>query len=371
MRCEECLPLLEEYFDSELETGISGVVAAHLVACAECASAHAELQVDQEMYSHYRREMAATSAPWESFRARMEKTKGTVSSATFSTPPARPVPAPRFLATVGIIRSLFSSRYALAPALALAVAIMLGLLMRLDRNANHPQPASQLSNVETAAAKQTDKTSSVPVGSPGAFAHESSEKRDETQVVFAGDRGTNSRTVSQVKSKRTNDTENRTRPLSLELRSDAGKFSESSSLGAKIEMRPPVRMVLAAHANDDVSKHVEGAQALLRAFRNETPTGKVEALDLSYEKQLARNMLDRNILLRRDAEKRRNLPVADLLGNLEPVLLDIANIEERASPDEVRAIVELMEKKGIVAKLQVRAGRPNGPSFRIGSVDQN
>jgi hypothetical protein len=364
MKCEECLPLLEEYFDSELETGISGGVAAHLFACAECASAHAELQVDQETYSHYRREMAATSAPWESFRARMEETKGTVSSATFSAPPARPAPAPRFfLATVGIIRALFSSRYALAPALALAVAIMLGLLIHLDRNANHPQPASQLSNVETAAAKQTDKTSSVPVGSPGAFAHESSEKRDETQVVLAGDRSTNSRTVSQVKSKRTNDIESRTRPLSLELRSDVGKFSEPSSLGAT--------MVLAAHANDDVSKHVEGAQALLRAFRNETPTGKVEALDLSYEKQLARNILDRNILLRRDAEKRRNLPVADLLGNLEPVLLDIANIEERASPDEVRAIVELMEKKGIVAKLQVRAGRPNGPNFRIGSVDQN
>lgn len=368
MRCKECLPLLEEYFDGELETAISGRIAAHVSTCAECASVYTELQRDQEIYSHYRREMAATSAPWEVVRAGIEEQRAIISSLTLSAPPAR-----LLIATLGIIRSLFSSRYALVPAFVIAVAIIVGLLMHFNKNANHLQLAWQPPNVESAglAPKQADNISPIPARSPGLVAHGASGKRDETQVVYAGNRSPNSRTVSSVVSKRANDTENRTRLHSLELRREVGESSESASLGAKTDVRQPVRIIFAAHSNDDVSKHAKEAQALLRSFRNESATGKDEALDLGYERQLARNVLDRNILLRRDAENRRNLPVADLLGGLEPVLLDIANIEERASPDEVRAIVGRIERKGLVAKLQIHTARGAGPNFRNGSLDQN
>jgi len=366
MRCKECLPLLEEYFDGELETAISGSIAAHVAACAECANVCTALEVDQQMYLHYRREMAETSAPWESFRARIEAARESISPSTLSAPPAR-----AFIAIVGI-RSLFNSRYVVAPALLIAVAIIAGLLMHLNQNqnANHPQLDSPPPNVESAglAPKQADNISSIP-GSPGPVAHGASGKQNETQAVFGSDRSPNSRAASPIESKRTNGPENKTRRQSLELRSVVGAVFGPTARAAKADVRRPVRIVLSAYAKDDVSKHVEGAQVLLRAFRNETAAGRVEALDLSYEKHLARNMLDRNILLRRDAENRRNLPDADLLGSLEPVLIDVANVEGRASPDEVRAIVGRMERKGIVARLQVRAARPAGPNIRIGSLD--
>lgn len=366
MRCKECLPLLEEYFDGELETAMSGSIAAHVAACAECASVCMELHVDQEMYSHYRRQIAGTSAPWESFRARIESARESISPSALLAPPARP-----FMATLGIIPSLFNSRYVFAPALLITVAVIVGLLMRFNQNAKHPLLASPPPKVESAglAPKQTENISSIPVGSPGPAARGASTKQDGTQVLLAGDRSPNRTAVSSLESKLTSGMENKTRPQSLKRRNELGAFSGATALDAKADVRRPVRIVLTAYSKNDVSKHVEGAQVFLRAFRNQTAAGRVEALDLSYEKRLARNMLGRNILLRRDAENRRNLPDADLLGSLEPVLIDVANIEGRASPDEVRAIVGRMEKKGIVAKLQVRAARPAGPNFRIGSLD--
>jgi hypothetical protein len=42
-----------------------------------------------------------------------------------------------------------------------------------------------------------------------------------------------------------------------------------------------------------------------------------------------------------------------LLGSLEPFLLDIANLPDRPSNDDVRSIKERMHKKEIVAALQI------------------
>jgi len=64
-------------------------------------------------------------------------------------------------------------------------------------------------------------------------------------------------------------------------------------------------------------------------------------------------LLYKNVLLRRDAEAKGNLPVEELLGSLEPFLLDIANLPEKPSSNEVRSIKERMQKKEIVSALQI------------------
>ncbi|MFN0120231.1 MAG: hypothetical protein ACKV2V_06990 [Blastocatellia bacterium] len=106
----------------------------------------------------------------------------------------------------------------------------------------------------------------------------------------------------------------------------------------------------------DTARHFEKAQLLLRAFRNARTAGtsKGGGADIAYEKQLSRRLLYQNILLRRTAEARGNLPVETTLNTLEPFLLDIANLPRRASRDDVAAIRERMAQQEIVAVLQTQ-----------------
>jgi len=102
----------------------------------------------------------------------------------------------------------------------------------------------------------------------------------------------------------------------------------------------------------ETARHIERAQLLLRSFRNSRDSGS-RAEGVSYEKKGSRELLSRNILLRRDAEAKGNLPVEELLGSLEPFLLDIANLPDKPSNNELRSIKERMQKKEIVSALQI------------------
>jgi hypothetical protein len=110
----------------------------------------------------------------------------------------------------------------------------------------------------------------------------------------------------------------------------------------------------------ETARHIERAQVLLRSFRN--TEGGTE-FDLAYERQSSRRLLANNVLLRRDAEARRNLPMEDLLGSLEPFLLDIANLPDAPTRDDVRVIKARMEKKEIITALQVYSAPALSRSF--------
>ncbi len=103
----------------------------------------------------------------------------------------------------------------------------------------------------------------------------------------------------------------------------------------------------------ETARHIERAQLLLRSFRNTRDSGAQPDPDLSYETQQSRGLLYKNILLRRDAEAKGNMPAEELLGSLEPFLLDIANLPDRPSNADVRSIKERMQKKEIVSALQI------------------
>jgi hypothetical protein len=101
------------------------------------------------------------------------------------------------------------------------------------------------------------------------------------------------------------------------------------------------------------SRHVEQAQVLLRSFRNARAGGDPATSEVAREKRRSKELLYRNILLRREAASRGDVEVESLLSNLEPILIDIANLPDKPAPDEVRSITERMRKKNIVAMLQV------------------
>jgi hypothetical protein len=108
-----------------------------------------------------------------------------------------------------------------------------------------------------------------------------------------------------------------------------------------------------AYFDLETAKHLEKAQMLLRSFKNVSLESDDYVADASYEKQLSRSILQKNVLLRRNAEAKGNLPAEELLGSLEPLLLDIANLPEKPSQDDMRSVKERIQKTEMIATLQI------------------
>jgi len=101
----------------------------------------------------------------------------------------------------------------------------------------------------------------------------------------------------------------------------------------------------------ETARHIEQTQNLLRSIRNVPTTDSDEEIDVTYDKQLSRRLLNENVVLRRDAEMKAKFPTKTLLTDLEPFLIDIANLPDHARPEDVRAIKERVHKTEIVAAL--------------------
>lgn len=105
----------------------------------------------------------------------------------------------------------------------------------------------------------------------------------------------------------------------------------------------------------EAASHFEQSELLLRAFRNLRPTTGGRTPEIAYERRRAQQLLYRNIMLRREADSDGDVQVATLLGSLEPILLDIANLRDKPRSSEVQMIKERVERTSLVPLLQVNS----------------
>jgi len=119
-------------------------------------------------------------------------------------------------------------------------------------------------------------------------------------------------------------------------------------------------LIAASLFTPETIRHFEKAQLMLRSFRNAAKG----STDLAYEKQLSQRLLYQNILLRRDAEMKGNLPAEEALSSLEPFLLDIANLPDKPSGNELGEIRERLQRKELIASLQISSAQPSTPTFQ-------
>lgn len=111
--------------------------------------------------------------------------------------------------------------------------------------------------------------------------------------------------------------------------------------------------VTPADAQTLTALHVEQSELLLRSFRNLKTTETATGDNLNHERQRAQKLFYQNVMLRREADSSGDVEVASLLQSLEPILLDIANLPQRAPRQEVRAIKDRVERQNLVALLQI------------------
>lgn len=105
------------------------------------------------------------------------------------------------------------------------------------------------------------------------------------------------------------------------------------------------RVVLAA-----LSDHFDRTERTLVELANTDASGLV---DISAEQAWARDLLEANRLYRQSARGAASPPLMELLGEIEPILLEIVNSPSRLTADDVHALQSRIEDRSLVFKLRV------------------
>ena len=99
-----------------------------------------------------------------------------------------------------------------------------------------------------------------------------------------------------------------------------------------------------------VGSHLERSQMMLTELANASGAGP---LDISFEQERAANLLGENRLYRQSATGAGDAMVADVLDELERVLLDIEHAPSTISPAELDELRLRLRAEGILFKLRV------------------
>ncbi len=367
MNCEDRLMSLEEYVDGELDEQAARRVSSHVAVCKWCASSCEALRREQGAFALYRSEVDLDLPSWTAVRARIDQE--TINSARNS--------RARLQGWLAGVLKVPLAGPALTTALAL---ILIGVVAGSVKFLNSTDDtAPERARVHSGNGNGADTSGSQVSSEPGKAATD----HHPGMVV------SNPATASKA-SNNTGANEHRSLPKALEARLERSRRQtrlkaepkarsmeglltapapgvESASTAARNANYDPlsdtatVERQLTNDAGANTARHVEQAQTVLRSFRNARPGAKGFNPDIAYEKQRSQKLLYRNIVLRREAASDGNLPVEMLLNSLEPILIDIANLPDHPARDDVRSIRERVEKKKLIAMLQLSAASASHP----------
>ena len=312
MKCEVCLEQLEEYLDGELPAQEQEQISAHLITCGDCSATFGALTAEQELFARYERDVEVPPFMWTRIA------QHTVAANDGKRAGWRAY----FFAT-----SSFTGAIAI-----LLIAVAVGLVYWMSR-----QP-----NPKEIVVKQTDPT--LPRDGTDRI-----QERPKEIEVGSDTHPNPSREIQRHLVVSTSPSKRRVRPALKHTRIYQSDVLSSDLGYLDID-------------DQDTAKHIEQTENLLRSIRNVSVTDGDEEIDVSYDKALSRRLLNENIVLRRDAEMKAKFPTKTLLADVEPFLIDIANLPDRARPEDVRVIKERVQKTEIVAALMGYQDR--GPNNR-------
>ena len=303
MKCDDCLNLLEMYIDGEAGERDTEQVRTHLMKCESCTREFEALTAEAEGYDRYDRDLQISPAIWNGIAARI------------STPNDETAAKRKSNLTEWFAGLFAIPRFGFAiPAVAvLAIALVLGVAYWRTRP-QAPQPEiAKVKNVTppapfTIEPKQPSKAPPIS----------NQENKHSDELVAAVTKGP------------------KVKVLRKENQSDV-LFTDAAY--TDVEDR-------------DTATHLQQAQDLLVSIRNIQFSDDDQEVDVSYEKAEPRRLLNENVVLRRDAEMFGKFPAKSMPGSLEPFLIDIANLPEKATPSDVRQIKDRVQKTEIVAELR-------------------
>jgi anti-sigma factor RsiW len=333
MSCDECLLSLEEYVYGELTASDSGCVSAHIAGCEACASEHAQMQREQELYARCR--VKAPPMLWAAVLGKIEEERLASASAPSAAPEAW---------LVGALggRQL---RWGVASAAGLILLVSVGwFLSGVTHHGTAPRQQVEAvaagSNMTVLASRRAGEApepdrlrQEAPGSAPNSGNVPQSAVRWGSDYEGAAPGAVVARRVTRRRAP-----------------SAPAEAMHTTTALSSVAVGPRLPWA-AAEINNETARHFERARMLLRSFKNGRLSEEDLALDIAYERRLSRELLGKNNLLRADARSEGNEAAERLLSRLEPFLLEIANLGETSTPEEVHSIKERIQSEGIIARL--------------------
>ncbi len=350
---------ISSLMDGELATEEAAQVLAHLETCAACRAVRDDFMLLRRQLNSYR----AQVTPQAQHEALREILSG-------GEAPGRAQGTPRgarLLDSLPLIFGAERTRPALLGALALLLLVSCaGLFAYFNTrragspdglartNANSPGISSQENAPRAGQSNEEVAAKAQPTASP-AMVQQPSPSSSGTgvrQSATANDFVNRARLARRGSSP----AERRAPAARPPATPGSDNLAFVNDLTSTAALRDFDRAPVAGDPQARTARYVEQAQLLLRSFRNARLDENGEtASELAHERQRSQKLLYQNIVLRREAASTGNLPVEKLLSSLEPILIDIANLPDNPAQEDVRAIKERMQRRNIVALLQVNS----------------
>ena len=103
-----------------------------------------------------------------------------------------------------------------------------------------------------------------------------------------------------------------------------------------------------------VGEHLGRSEMVLVELANAGPANtKLKQVNISGEQRRAEDLLEENRLYRQTALEQGDTSLANLLDELERVLLDVAHSPDKVTPAQLQVIRERIESRGILFKVRV------------------
>jgi hypothetical protein len=103
-----------------------------------------------------------------------------------------------------------------------------------------------------------------------------------------------------------------------------------------------------------VGEHLGRAEMILVELANAQPkNASQKQVNISAEQRRAENLLEENRLYRQTALKEGDTALANVLDELERVLLDVAHSPQEVTPAQLKGIRQRIEARGILFKVRV------------------
>jgi hypothetical protein len=100
--------------------------------------------------------------------------------------------------------------------------------------------------------------------------------------------------------------------------------------------------------------YIERSKLILLAMVNFDPkTEDPYALDLPYQQQISRELVQEASLLRKDLSESKQRRLENLIASLEMILLQIANLESENDLDAIELIKEGADSQGILMEINL------------------
>ncbi len=122
------------------------------------------------------------------------------------------------------------------------------------------------------------------------------------------------------------------------------------------EQPGPVAKVETPKAGSDrllmvaVGDHLDRTEMILVELANTPAEGKV---DISAERELAQNLVNENRLYRQTAQRDKDTEIANVLDQVERVLIDISHHPDSVSGKELEQLQQRIQSQGVLFKVRV------------------